>query len=33
MVVMALMRVDAVSEAHIPQAAQFKPERWLAACA
>jgi cytochrome P450 len=30
MLVINLMRVDSVSEAHVPQAAQFKPERWLA---
>jgi cytochrome P450 len=30
MVVINMMRVDSVSNAHIPQAAQFKPERWLA---
>jgi cytochrome P450 len=29
-VVINMMRVDSVSDAHIPQAAQFKPERWLA---
>ncbi len=29
-VVMALMRRDSVSDAHIPNAAAFKPERWLA---
>jgi cytochrome P450 len=30
MVVINLMRRDSVSEAHLPQAAAFKPERWLA---
>lgn len=29
MVVMGLMRVDSVSDAHIPNAAQFDPQRWL----
>jgi cytochrome P450 len=29
-VVINLMRVDSVSETHMPQAAAFKPERWLA---
>lgn len=28
-VVINLMRVDSVSEAYIPQAAEFRPERWL----
>lgn len=31
MIVFGLMRVDAVSDAHIPNAAQFDPQRWLAA--
>jgi cytochrome P450 len=30
MIVFGLMRVDSVSEAHVPQAAQFEPQRWLA---
>jgi cytochrome P450 len=30
MVVLAVMRRDAVSEAHMPHAASFDPERWLA---
>jgi cytochrome P450 len=30
MVVINLMRVDSVSEAHVPQAAAFQPGRWLA---
>ncbi len=30
MIVMAVMRHDSVSERHVPQAAQFLPERWLA---
>ena len=30
MVVINLMRRDSVSEAHLPQATAFKPERWLA---
>lgn len=29
MIVFGLMRVDSVSEAHVPQAAQFDPQRWL----
>jgi cytochrome P450 len=29
MVVMGLMRVDSVSDAHVPNAAQFDPQRWL----
>jgi cytochrome P450 len=30
MIVFGLMRVDSVSDAHVPQAAQFDPQRWLA---
>ncbi len=30
MVVFGLMRVDSVSDTHVPQAAQFQPGRWLA---
>jgi len=30
MIVFGLMRVDSVSEAHVPRAAQFDPDRWLA---
>jgi cytochrome P450 len=30
MVVINLMRMDSVNEAHVPLAATFKPERWLA---
>jgi cytochrome P450 len=30
MIVMAVMRRDAVSERHFPQAHEFQPERWLA---
>lgn len=30
MIVFGLMRVDSVSDAHVPQAAQFQPQRWLA---
>ena len=30
MIVFGLMRVDSVSEAHVPQAALFDPQRWLA---
>ena len=29
MIVFGLMRVDSVSEAHVPQAAAFEPQRWL----
>ena len=29
MIVFGLMRVDSVSDAHIPNAAQFDPQRWL----
>ena len=29
MIVFGLMRVDSVSEAHVPQATQFDPQRWL----
>jgi cytochrome P450 len=29
MVVMGLMRVDSVSDAHVPNAAQFDPQRWI----
>ena len=29
MIVFGLMRVDSVSDAHVPQAAQFDPQRWL----
>jgi cytochrome P450 len=29
-VVINMMRVDSASDVHIPQAAEFKPERWLA---
>ena len=29
MIVFGLMRVDSVSDAHVPQAAQFQPQRWL----
>jgi len=31
MIVFGLMRVDSVSETHVPQAAQFQPQRWLGA--
>ncbi|MDO9286581.1 MAG: cytochrome P450 [Aquabacterium sp.] len=31
MIVFGLMRVDAVSDAHVPNAAGFDPERWLGA--
>ena len=31
MIVFGLMRVDAVSDAHVPHAASFDPERWLGA--
>src|SRR3990167_6033866 len=31
MIVFGLMRVDAVSDAHVPHAARFDPERWLGA--
>lgn len=30
MIVFGLMRVDSVSDAHVPQAALFDPQRWLA---
>ncbi len=29
MIVFGLMRVDSVSDAHVPQAAAFEPQRWL----
>lgn len=31
MIVFGLMRVDAISDAHVPDAAAFDPERWLGA--
>ena len=30
MIVFGLMRVDSVSDAHVPQAARFDPQRWMA---